>query len=477
MIRILLLTLLTISCTMFMNTSHAGVKDSIGVTKVDGEMMVKYLVSPGETIYGISTKYHVPISRLLEINPELEAGLKVGQIIKIPYNAKLVEREKSIASGKVKIHKVQSGETLYSLSRKYNVSIDELMKWNNLDLKIGQEVIVGYNDNNTSVATKPVEVKPEPKPVAQAVPPAKVQEEKPEPSEVKKAEPVLVHNVAKDQSVEKVKAVTTVAPVKEIAEDIEVEEEVVVESEEEEAIYPYDASMKQILIIPFDPYLYFSDADHEIAAKSRVVPTKVRQIFRRRMNAMMQMPGYESIFLLGGRFKDTLRDLNKIYSSVSYSYQDVINNGMDEQLSSEGQVKNSKAKSWLEKQKDKLVSPQTQQKAVYEKHQGQYFGVKIRNPEEFFAYFDRKYSVDYYIFVNQFEVKTNYENCLDRAAHDFERTFTTHFSIFDKDGNQIAGNQFRTFYNSNSSYIYTIVADNMDKIAQRILSELPPVGQ
>lgn len=477
MIRTLLLTLLTFSCTLFMNTSHAGVKDSIGVAKVDGELMVKYLVSPGETIYGISTKYHVPISRLLEINPELEAGLKVGQVIKIPYNAKLVEREKSIASGKVKIHKVQSGETLYSLSRKYNVSINELMKWNNLDLKIGQEVIVGYNDNNTPIVSKPAEVKPEPKPVVQAEPQPKAQEIKPEPAEVKKAEPVLVHNVAKDQSVEKVKAVSkSPTPVKEEVVNI-VEEEEVVEPQEEEAIYPYDASMKQILIIPFDPYLYFSDADHEIAAKSKIIPTKVRQIFRRRMNAMMQMPGYESIFLLGGRFRDTLRDLNKIYSSVSYSYQDVIHSGMDEQLSSEGQVKNTKAKSWLEKQKEKLVSPQAQQKAVYDKHQGQYFGVKVRNPEEFFAYFDRKYSVDYYIFVNQFEVKTNYENCLDRAAHDFERTFTTHFSIFDKDGNQIAGNQFRTFYNSNSSYIYTIVADNMDKIAQRILSELPPAGQ
>ncbi|HXA00773.1 MAG TPA: hypothetical protein VNW99_02225 [Cytophagaceae bacterium] len=103
--------------------------------------------------------------------------------------------------------------------------------------------------------------------------------------------------------------------------------------------------------------------------------------------------------------------------------------------------------------------------------------MKIRSPQDFFSYFSAKYSIDYYIFINQFEVKTNYENCLDRAAQNYERTFTTHFSIFDANGKQVAGDKFKTHYNSNSNYIFQIVADNCPKIAERILAELPPAGK
>jgi LysM repeat protein len=54
--------------------SHAGVQDSIGVTKLNNKLHVQYLISPGETIYGISTKYGISLSDLFEINPELENG-------------------------------------------------------------------------------------------------------------------------------------------------------------------------------------------------------------------------------------------------------------------------------------------------------------------------------------------------------------------------------------------------------------------
>lgn len=465
MLRVtILLTLILSIGLLSANQAHAGIKDSVGVSRVNNALMVKYLVSPGETIYGISTKYQVSITELLEINPELESGLKVGQVINIPYNEAVVNRQKAIATGNAKVHKVESGETLYSLSRKYNVSVDQLMKWNNMDLKVGQEVVIGYNDQSAS-QSKPTAV-PAQKPIVEDKP--AVQETKPVQAVLVKETPKTEPKAAVETKPVQVKETPKTAPV------VVKEEPAPVVVENTEKVYDYDPDMKQVLIIPFDPYLYFSDADQEIAAKSKIVPTKVREIFRRRMNALMQLPGYESIFLLGGRFEDTLRDLNKIYSSVSYGYQQSIHTSVGNDLNSEGMQTSSKSKSWLDKQKEKLTNGQTYNKAATDKHEGQFFGVKIRNPEEFFSYFAHKYSVDYYIFVNQFEVKTNYENCLDRAAHNFERTFTTHFSIFDEKGNQIAGNQFKTFYNSNSSYIYSIVADNMDKIAARIMSELPP---
>ncbi|MCU0429689.1 MAG: LysM peptidoglycan-binding domain-containing protein [Cytophagaceae bacterium] len=410
---------------------HAGIKDSVGVNKVNDKLHILYLVEPGETIYGISTKYGIPVSDLLEINPELENGLKVGQIIQIPYRPELKAKT---ADENAIVHKVQSGETLYSIARKYNTSVNELMRMNNMQLKAGMDLVVGYKDKPKDHSQTP------------STPPSRIENPAKMPAD----------SVVKD------------AP-----KEIKVPDP---------NLYPFDPERKQVLVIPFDPYLYFSDCDAEIAAKSNMAMPKVRQVFRRRLNALLTTSGYEMIHLLGGKTKDSTSDLNKIYSSVTYGYQDVLYNPENprnaefmaaEQAQRASQGNKTSMKDWLEKQKDKLQNGANATKYETPEDHGEYFGVRVKDPS-FWTYFQNKYSVDYYIFINQFEVKTNYENCLDRAALNYERTFTTHYSIFDANGKQIAGNKFKTRYNSNSNHVFTIVGENMPKVVDRILSDLPP---
>lgn len=445
-------------------------QDSVGTVVIAGKTCVRYLVSPRETIYRISSLYRVPISDLIEMNPELEGGLKVGQMISIPYNAKALasgikeannpntfatstttaERPMEEVSSNKKLHKVQAGETLYGLSKKYNVSVDELKKWNSFELKAGQEIVISAPEKTeqtviNKVAEEPIVDKPL---VEKNAPVANVEKSKeiaPEP-----AKPIAV--VEKAQPVK-------IIPSSKLALDT--------------ATYRHDPSMQQVLIIPFDPYLYFSDADDEMAAGSNMHRTKIRQVFRRRMNALLDHPGYENIHLLGGKANDSLSDLNKIYSSVTYNYQETLYNpNYTPKAPENAPATKSNNKTWIQKQKDKITTEESSKKSITARDNGKYFGVLIRNPE-FFNYFNRKYNTDYYIFINQFEVKTNYENCLDRAAQNFDRTFTTHFSIFNSSGKQIAGSKFKLLYNSNSNNVQQIVTDNMLKVAERILAELP----
>lgn len=437
---------ITFFILILLNVSvFAGILDSIGVSKINNKLHVRYLVSPGETIYGISTKYGVQVSDLMELNPQIEHGLKVGQVIDIPYNPEAIRSTKKHDDNTV-VHKVQPGETFYGLAKKYNISLGELMKINNLELKAGQEIVVGYkNQMKTTVPdTAAVVTEKNVKPINNKS--DKVAEEK-------ASDKTKPQDTNSSNSISK--TVTTANPTPEI--------------------YPYDPDRKQVLIIPFDPYLYFSDADDEIAARSNLHRTKVRQVFRKRLNALLDAPGYETIHLLGGKAKDSLSDMNKIYSMVTYNYQQAVVGPYYKEEEESKAAPVHKNKTWLAKQKDKLSTPSVSKYDIPTDH-GSFFGVVIKNPE-FYTYFNEKYSIDYYVFVSQFEVKTNYENCLDRAALNYERTFTTHFSIFDSSGKQLAGNKFKTHYNSNSNYIYQIVSDNMEKIAQRIISELPPPGQ
>jgi LysM repeat protein len=438
-----------------LSSAQAGIRDSVGVDRINNKLHILYLVAPGETIYGISTKYGIPVSDLLEINPELEKGLKVGQIINIPYQPEL---KAAAPDDNTIVHKVQPGETLYGIAKKYNTSVNELMRMNNMQLRAGQDLVVGYKDQVKNPAHTP------------STPPSKIEAKE----ELKGPEPKA--------------PVATTKDTKDFSEQPAEEIKVPAPKPAAPAIVPYevDKSRKQILVIPFDPYLYFSDADAEIAAKSNMAMPKVRQMFRRRLNALLDVEGYEMIHLLGGKTKDSTSDLNKIYSTVTYGYQEILyspyNPNNDKYKAMENAVAQQSEKSglrdWFDKKKDRMqgANPATATQYDLPKDHGKYFGVRVKDPE-FFNYFKQKYDIDYYIFINQFEVKTNYENCLDRAALNYERTFTTHYSIFDADGKQVAGNKFKTHYNSNSNYIYTIVSDNAPKIVDRIMSDVPPPGR
>jgi LysM repeat protein len=445
--------------------SYAGIQDSIGVIKINDKLCTQYMISPGETIYGISTKYGISLTDLFELNPELENGLKVGQVINIPYNPSAMAKPKpTVAKPGAQVYKVQPGDTYYGIAKKYNTSVEELLKMNNMDLKAGQEIVVGY-DNSTAATTTT-------KPTTPTTTPTTTNTATTTPTTTTTTTPVVAT---------KIDPVTTNAPTAETDQPaLSSVANFAPPFNDIGTPYTYDSTRQQVLVVPFDPYLYFSDADDEIAAKSNMQRTKVREVFRRRLNTLLMAPGYETIHLLGGKNNDTLTDLNKIYSSVSYGYQVALNNPNSieaQQAQSSAATTTSKkgGNGWIKNSVGAITGSNNDPTSQYSTpvDNGKYFGVSVRNPD-FFKYFDEKYSIDYYIFITQFEVKTNYQNCLDRAALNYERTFTVHYSIFDKTGKQIAGDKFKVRYNSNNCYVYQIVGDNVPKMAQKILNQLPP---
>ncbi len=454
-IRHLTLFFIVCFCNLSMLAGSLGVQDSVGVLKEGGKTFIQYVVSPGETIYRLSTTYGISISELLELNPDLENGLKVGQEILIPFRPKMQHKEESLEIGEGDVvHEVQSGETLYSLSRKYNVSVGDLLRWNGMELKAGQKLIVKKNADSASSTAVPKVIENTKKDVPVTSPTETSKEVKPTDAERKP----IVENQSIVQEAEVVKQTYR---------------------------YRFDTTLQQVLIIPFDPHLYFSDADDEIAKASNIPRVKVREVFRRRLDALLDPPGYEVIHLMGGRSVDSLLDLNKIYSSVTYNYKEILESEYYSPLENHAEIDveepeekegSTGIKGWVNKQKVRLTQEETVAAGKHEKFEGKYFGVEIRNPN-FFDYFSNKYSVDYYIFINEFEVMTDYEHCLDRSAQNYQREFVVHYSIFDKKGEQFAGNKFKVYYPSNSNDVMKIVADNVGKISQRILNDLPKPNQ
>lgn len=90
-----------------------------------------YIVQSGDNLYSIARKYNTTVDALMSANNLTSTLLRVGQRLRIP----------STTSSDINIYTVQSGDSLYSIARRYNTTVDSLMDANGLTstlLQVGQ---------------------------------------------------------------------------------------------------------------------------------------------------------------------------------------------------------------------------------------------------------------------------------------------------------------------------------------------------
>jgi len=138
---------------------------------------VFHTIEAGETLYKLSGKYNVSVKEICDENPGLSAeNFKSGQVIRIPTATSTTEQP--VVSGEIPqiqpevkprcrdMHKVKRKETIFSVSREYNISEKELMEANpelRNGMKKGQLLCIPY--------PKAVEVEPSTKKTEYIIPP------------------------------------------------------------------------------------------------------------------------------------------------------------------------------------------------------------------------------------------------------------------------------------------------------------------
>ena len=85
-----------------------------------------HTVEKGETVYSIAKKYGTTRKEIYKLNPDARNGIKENTVLVIP-SGDLIN---STSGVQFKTHKVKRKETLYSISQKYNVSEDDIKRYN-----------------------------------------------------------------------------------------------------------------------------------------------------------------------------------------------------------------------------------------------------------------------------------------------------------------------------------------------------------
>lgn len=167
---LLVFFLLSICVANAMNPAE-NARDSAKYKWVKGEKFLLHKVAPKETWNSISRQYDMAISDLMKANLGV-IDLKIGQIIRIPATKSAEEKtEKTEPAETVQenvkyktsnIYTVRASETLFGISKKFNCTVDDLKKWNNLEsntVREGQKLLVNSNPSTSLKQETPVTTK------------------------------------------------------------------------------------------------------------------------------------------------------------------------------------------------------------------------------------------------------------------------------------------------------------------------------
>lgn len=133
----LLASILTFSSACLM---ASPLLDSVGIENQDGKKVILHKLEPKDNYYSIGRRYNIKPNVIIQYNTN--ASLRVGQIIKVPTEQSFVSAMPQTTvtpsttstsnTASVTEYKVSAGETLYAISRRFNIKVEDIISQNNL---------------------------------------------------------------------------------------------------------------------------------------------------------------------------------------------------------------------------------------------------------------------------------------------------------------------------------------------------------
>ncbi|MFT7589503.1 MAG: hypothetical protein ACI959_001721 [Limisphaerales bacterium] len=250
----------------------------------------------------------------------------------------------------------------------------------------------------------------------------------------------------------------------------------------------FSPEFEKVMIVPFDMTYYLSDADHELARINKKTLREVQQAFRYGLDMTMSAV-VEEIYSTKRILLDTVpeanQDLRKLYGAVSWRYSKakvlggIASKDGDDRVSAttEDNSFGSRLRKAFNVDPDPLAENGGDSDFSSGIVRGPIEGQRMMHahllaPEVLLEMYDI-YGTDLFLFINQFELKTNFEHCLDRATSNYVREASVHYSLYDLNGNLIDANVFTVVFDSKSRKLEDIISENFPQLCTQAARGLP----
>lgn len=214
-----------------------------------------------------------------------------------------------------------------------------------------------------------------------------------------------------------------------------------------------------VLVIPYKPAMHLSDADPDLSEGSQMEMHIMRETLRKGVIKALNKnftEVYDMRSVSNDFVKSDNRDLDVLYHTLYFESDSVYTLKYPKLFA---------IKDTVPKKKSALIEKDTKYINV-----GIYDQMLIPDLSE-------KYSADYFIFLNEIDIKTHFEDCLNLALKIYRRDLKIHYTIFDKKGKQLYGDVAVSHFASNSNDVNEIISQNFPAISDYILASLNKVAK
>ncbi|MFN7013489.1 MAG: hypothetical protein ACK4ON_04360 [Bacteroidia bacterium] len=209
---------------------------------------------------------------------------------------------------------------------------------------------------------------------------------------------------------------------------------------------------REVLLIPFEKNMYRSDADIDIAQASGISVHELRVLFRNELQKHLEkaLTGKKSSYNLLNETPSFKKDFDYINYSTAYKYE------------------------LLDGEKEKEKSGTKNGQITGNAHSGNRFMNRtISNPKSI-EVIHKKYGSEYFVFINQMDIgPASATNQNDIMNETFNREIKVHYTIIDKQGNEINSGIASATFPFKKKKADVIINDTFPAIAQKIIAELP----
>ena len=237
-----------------------------------------------------------------------------------------------------------------------------------------------------------------------------------------------------------------------------------------------DQALTRVLVIPFHPTrYYFSDCDKDLSHGSNMSRENLRYSFQASMDYASEQwleKSMQPVNLF--QLKDSVSKMmmEQFHDRVGYAYDSPtrINmkgkknplSKMREQMENDSKGGGGKASNNEDEDCYTTLEPED----------GQYMKL-IFHDREFLDELTALYEPDYIVTINQFEIVTDYEKCIDREHGKFRRRIKVHYNVYRPDGKLMHGDVITAKYNSATNNFNKMVQDNFGVLAEYIAASMP----
>ena len=319
MIRLLLVFCILLVC-YDISGQGVAVKKSGDVVVIKGKSYYIHTVEAGQTLYSICKAYGVDVDAVKGLNDKKDNTLSLHEVLKIPYTEPFVQQD-----DKYYYHKLGKGETLYAVSRKFDIKVKRILKSNpeyenEVALPVGAVVRLPLNE--ISMAAVRAEKTGQDRITAAATPvrtitPATVNEDKK--AKDKKTEYVKVENITVEQQAVKQEAEE---PVKEPVEKHEYKAAEPVKNDVPEylteVVMTDEPYVKVALLLPLNARDYSSVSDTLNVRDHKSISARSEQFLYFYEGILLAVDSLKNKgYNIDLRVFDTERDAEKMYAITS----------------------------------------------------------------------------------------------------------------------------------------------------------------